>query len=223
VIDQQSLDPRGWRTELLAPLTPVEDPSATLNQLDQALVAFRPVLRPLIAEVGMCWREEYGLPSQRLKWPRHHDYAVPGALGRVALRRFYAPEEPVETVAAIDRDLIAGELSVDAPPEPGLTKDWYELRTLAVAVRALEPIEGIHVAGMATAVVQPWEPGWFAGPVGEHYTDAVPPATLVVGNEGRVRVQLAVHWSRWFSVGNPERKLVEDGIAVLLGQGWVVE
>jgi hypothetical protein len=53
--------------------------------------AFAPVLRPLAAEVVMCWRSlDIGLPSEDAPWPRRHIFAVVGAQAVIAVRPWYA-------------------------------------------------------------------------------------------------------------------------------------
>jgi hypothetical protein len=125
-------------------------------------------------------------------------------------------------VPAIDGGLIAAGLDSDAPPGPGLQQDWLEVRMLGVAARAFAPIEAIELERVGRTVA-PYEAGWFAGPIGERNLEVVAPAELVVLSEGRVTLKLAVHWSRWLSVGTRERAVIEDALSALAARGWIAE
>ena len=224
MIDQQWLDVNGAEIVLDAPFTGLADRAARLDQRGDALTALAPVMRPLVIEVQLCWRElQTGLPAY-VPSPGRRRFAVAGAVPRVAVRPFWSDPPPLETVETIDRDLIASCLTGAAPPGPDLQEDWLEVNSTAMAVSAFEPFDAIKV-DLLEAPVPPYEPSWFAGPIsnaGEGY-EYVAPAQLTLRSEGRVTLKLAVHWSRWLHQMTPEREAVLAGLSRLVDKGWTEE
>ena len=223
MIGTQRIVERGWWTTLSAPDTPPADRAARIAQLDGALAALAPVFRPLALEVEMCWREpDTGLPSPSSLDAPLHLLVREGAERHVTLRPAVISPPPPEPVRALDGAAIAACLADEEPPAPGLLLDWMEVRSVAAAVRADDAVREVRLEGLARPI-PPFEPHWFAGPVGEHGFEVWPPASLRVSAHDRLRVTLVVYWSAWLQPGTGERERVEAAIARLHGLGWEKE
>jgi hypothetical protein len=223
MIGTQRIIERGWWTSMSAPETAPADRTARIGQLDTVLTALAPVFRPLALEVELGWRElDTGLPSPSSLDAPLHLLVLEGAQRGVTLRPTVVQPPPPRPVAALDGAAVAACLSDGEPPEPGLLLDWVEVRSVAAAVRAAESVQELRFEELGRAIT-PYEPHWFAGPVGEHGYEVWPPGLLRVTAQDRVRFTLVVYWSRWLQPGTGERARVEAAIRRLQSLGWEKE
>lgn len=219
----QEIDERGWWTTLIAPETSPHAREERLLQVSNVLTVLAPVFRPLALEVELCWRElDTGLPAPIYPEPPIHLLVLKDSQSRIAVRPSVAsPPRPV-LLSRLDSDAIAVCLKNGQSPDPNLILDWIDIRSLAAAVRAFEPLETITLAQLGRSIPA-YEPNWFAGPVGDRGFEVWPPARVELRSEERVRFTLIVHWSGWLYQGARERDAIEAVMSQLQANGWKVE
>ncbi len=217
------IDERGWWLNLAAPLTEPEARTARLDQVEAALTALAPVTLPLAVEVERCWRElDTGLPSPQPPEPPIRILASSHLPLGVTFRSTVAAPPVIEQRPALDAPAVRAWLAEDPGQRDGHLLDWCSLRTLAVSVRAAEPLTSLHLAQLGEPIAAS-APGHFAGPPGERGFSRWPPLALQLTAEDRVRFRLVVYWSLWSHEGRTERAWLEDAVARLVRAGWTRE
>jgi hypothetical protein len=220
VSEPQHIVERGWWTSLSAPETDPAGRTARIAQAETVLSSLAPVFRPLALEVELCWRElDSGLPARTGADAPLHLLVEEGAQDRVTIRPTVAVPPPPRFVPALDAESIAACIVNEPSPGPGLMMDWLEIRSVAAAVRAFEPTPDLTIAELGRAIA-PFQPHWFAAPVGDRGYEVWPPGVLTLRAEDRVRFTLVIHWSGWLQEGTPGRAAIESAIARLRSRGW---
>lgn len=219
----QRVNERGWWISLTAPETASVDREGRLAQVESVLDALSPVLRPLAIEIELIWRElDTGLPSPIFPESPVRLLVLEGVQPRVAIRPSVAVTPPTLLLPHIDREAMAACLENGLPPNSSLIMDWWSIRSLAVAACAIAPPELIKLEQIGRPV-WPFEPSWFAGPIGHRDFEVVPPAVMQFYAEERVRFRLIVYWSGWSCMDSEERGAIDTAVSRLQVNGWTTE